>query len=53
MDRRMIDRQTDGQTQVQCETIIPHHYHVAGYKKKLKKNKPKNQEKNGMKCMEF
>ena len=33
---------TDRHIDVQRETIIPHHYHVAGYKKKKKKkNLPK------------
>ena len=35
------DRQTDGLTDDQRETIIPRHYCVAGYKKKKKKKKKK------------
>ena len=29
---RRRDRHTDGYTEDQLETIIPHHYHVVGYK---------------------
>ena len=32
MDGRRDDGQTDGQMDVQRETIIPHHYCVTGYK---------------------
>ena len=27
-----MDGQMDGQTDVLCETVIPHHYYVAGIK---------------------
>ena len=32
MQIRMDIWQADGHTDSQCDTIIPHHYHVAGYK---------------------
>ena len=34
--KRKMDGQTDRHTDVQQETIIPHHYHVAGIKRKKK-----------------
>ena len=43
-DERTMNGWTDGHTDVQCETIIPCHYCVVGYKneKKKKKKKKKN-----------
>ena len=35
MEVRTYDRQTDGHTDIQRETIIPRHYCVAGYKKEF------------------
>ena len=38
MDGQCTDRRMDRHTDVQCETIIPHHYHVEGYKKCIQIN---------------
>ena len=40
-----MDGRTDWHTDVQCETIIPRHYRVAGYKKLSKNIKKKTKKK--------
>ena len=37
-----MDRWTDGHTDVQRETIIPHHYHMVGYENVKVPNSRKN-----------